>query len=179
MRQQAHIQVVSKNLYSQDNNHSPLLYGVLDHRMVRPAALHGSMYFDWPVQLVTYQLGRSQVFLPPPPFPSVSQGLQPSLVQWTWIPCTFPGDSDSGSPGHLWGLVPVSSPLVSTDYWSYFYSQGTSEKDRPCETCGKNLADCLGHYGYIDLELPCFHVGYFRAVIGILQVSVYVSISIK
>ncbi|XP_012859703.2 DNA-directed RNA polymerase III subunit RPC1 [Echinops telfairi] len=79
MRQQAHIQVVSKNLYSQDNNHAPLPYGVLDHRM------------------------------------------------------------------------------------------GTSEKDRPCETCGKNLADCLGHYGYVDLELPCFHVGYFRAVIGILQ----------
>uniref|UniRef100_A0A674G861 DNA-directed RNA polymerase subunit n=1 Tax=Taeniopygia guttata TaxID=59729 RepID=A0A674G861_TAEGU len=79
MRQQAHIQVVSKNLYSQDNHHSPLQYGVLDHRM------------------------------------------------------------------------------------------GTSEKDRPCETCGKSLADCLGHYGYIDLELPCFHVGYFKAVIGILQ----------
>ncbi|KAM6105196.1 LOW QUALITY PROTEIN: DNA-directed RNA polymerase III subunit RPC1 [Pterocles gutturalis] len=79
MRQQAHIQVVSKNLYSQDNHHSPLQYGVLDHRM------------------------------------------------------------------------------------------GTSEKDHPCETCGKNLADCLGHYGYIDLELPCFHVGYFKAVIGILQ----------
>lgn len=35
MRQQAHIQVVSKNLYSQDNHHSPLQYGVLDHRMVR------------------------------------------------------------------------------------------------------------------------------------------------
>nr|XP_033798341.1 DNA-directed RNA polymerase III subunit RPC1 isoform X2 [Geotrypetes seraphini] len=79
MRQQAHIQVVSKNLYNQDNSHSPLLHGVLDHRM------------------------------------------------------------------------------------------GTSEKDRPCETCGKNLADCLGHYGYIDLELPCFHIGYFKAVIGILQ----------
>lgn len=39
MRQQAHIQVVSKNLYSQDNNHAPLLYGVLDHRMVRPWVL--------------------------------------------------------------------------------------------------------------------------------------------
>lgn len=51
--------------------------------------------------------------------------------------------------------------------------KGTSEKDRPCETCGKNLADCLGHYGYIDLELPCFHVGYFKAVIGILQVNYY------
>ncbi|MCJ8738885.1 hypothetical protein PDJAM_G00040890 [Pangasius djambal] len=46
---------------------------------------------------------------------------------------------------------------------------GTSEKDRGCETCGKNLADCLGHYGYVDLELPCFHVGYFKAIIGILQ----------
>ncbi|XP_077482360.1 DNA-directed RNA polymerase III subunit RPC1 isoform X1 [Stigmatopora argus] len=79
MRQQAHIQVVSKNLYSQDTKHSPLPYGVLDHRM------------------------------------------------------------------------------------------GTSEKDRPCLTCGKNLADCLGHYGYLDLELPCFHVGYFKAIIGILQ----------
>ncbi|KAL7856483.1 hypothetical protein SRHO_G00153820 [Serrasalmus rhombeus] len=79
MRQQAHIQVVSKNLYSQDTSHTPLAYGVLDHRM------------------------------------------------------------------------------------------GTSEKDRPCETCGKNLADCLGHYGYLDLELPCFHIGYFKATIGILQ----------
>ncbi|XP_061665680.1 DNA-directed RNA polymerase III subunit RPC1 [Syngnathoides biaculeatus] len=79
MRQQAHIQVVSKNLYSQDTKHSPLPYGVLDHRM------------------------------------------------------------------------------------------GTSEKDRPCLTCGKNLADCLGHYGFLDLELPCFHVGYFKAIIGILQ----------
>ncbi|XP_075697917.1 DNA-directed RNA polymerase III subunit RPC1 isoform X1 [Rhinoderma darwinii] len=79
MRQQAHIQVVSKSLYSQDNSRTPLPFGVLDHRM------------------------------------------------------------------------------------------GTSEKDRPCLTCGKNLADCLGHYGYLDLELPCFHVGYFKAVIGILQ----------
>ncbi|XP_033975443.1 LOW QUALITY PROTEIN: DNA-directed RNA polymerase III subunit RPC1 [Trematomus bernacchii] len=79
MRKQAHIQVVSKNLYSQDTKHTPLAYGVLDHRM------------------------------------------------------------------------------------------GTSEKDRPCLTCGKNLADCLGHYGYLDLELPCFHVGYFKAIIGILQ----------
>lgn len=35
MRQQAHIQVVSKNLYSQDTSHTPLSYGVLDHRMVR------------------------------------------------------------------------------------------------------------------------------------------------
>ena len=38
-----------------------------------------------------------------------------------------------------------------------------------CETCGKNLVACVGHYGYIDLELPVFHVGYFRRTINILQ----------
>lgn len=47
--------------------------------------------------------------------------------------------------------------------------QGISQKDASCETCGKALADCIGHYGYIDLELPVFHVGYFRNIIIILQ----------
>ena len=47
--------------------------------------------------------------------------------------------------------------------------QGTSQKDSSCDTCGKALADCIGHYGYIDLELPVFHVGYFRSTIVILQ----------
>ena len=47
--------------------------------------------------------------------------------------------------------------------------QGTSSKDAPCQTCGKNLHECAGHYGYIDLELPVFHVGYFRSTIAVLQ----------
>lgn len=34
MRQQAHIHVVSKALYSQDCARKPIPYGVLDHRMV-------------------------------------------------------------------------------------------------------------------------------------------------
>lgn len=46
---------------------------------------------------------------------------------------------------------------------------GTNSKDTPCQTCGKNLNDCVGHFGYIDLELPVFHVGYFRSIICILQ----------
>ncbi|CAF0829663.1 unnamed protein product [Brachionus calyciflorus] len=46
---------------------------------------------------------------------------------------------------------------------------GTSEKDKKCDTCQQDLATCIGHYGYIDLELPVFHVGYFRACINILQ----------
>eukprot|EP00794_Sanderia_malayensis_P012251 gene12251-13513_t len=46
---------------------------------------------------------------------------------------------------------------------------GTSSKSASCETCGKNLAECVGHYGYIDLQLPVFHIGYFRTTINILQ----------
>lgn len=79
MGQYSHLQVVSKNLYTQDGNRKPVTYGVLDHRM------------------------------------------------------------------------------------------GTSEKDNNCETCGKSLADCIGHYGFVDLELPCFHIGFFRTTITLLQ----------
>ena len=44
MRQQAHIHVVSKALYTQDNTRKPVPYGVLDHRMVRtPASSDGSL----------------------------------------------------------------------------------------------------------------------------------------
>lgn len=32
------------------------------------------------------------------------------------------------------------------------------------------LAECVGHFGYIDLQLPVFHNGYFRFIIAILQV---------
>ncbi|XP_014677319.1 PREDICTED: DNA-directed RNA polymerase III subunit RPC1-like [Priapulus caudatus] len=79
MKQQAHIHVVSKNLYAQDNTRTPVPFGVLDHRM------------------------------------------------------------------------------------------GTSEKNNKCDTCRKDLAECTGHFGYIDLEMPVFHTGYFRSIINILQ----------
>lgn len=47
--------------------------------------------------------------------------------------------------------------------------QGTSEKNAYCETCGLSSADCVGHYAYIKLALPVFHVGYFKHIIAILQ----------
>ena len=31
------------------------------------------------------------------------------------------------------------------------------------------MADCVGHYGYIKLVLPVFHIGFFKHVISILQ----------
>ncbi|XP_076459285.1 DNA-directed RNA polymerase III subunit RPC1-like [Babylonia areolata] len=46
---------------------------------------------------------------------------------------------------------------------------GVNIQKADCETCGKNVADCVGHYGIIDLELPCFHVGFLRLTISVLQ----------
>ncbi|XP_019885205.1 DNA-directed RNA polymerase III subunit RPC1 isoform X2 [Camponotus floridanus] len=46
---------------------------------------------------------------------------------------------------------------------------GVSSNGTECTTCGKILQDCVGHFGYIDLALPIFHVGHFRSIIQILQ----------
>ncbi|KAF8382261.1 rpc-1 [Pristionchus pacificus] len=46
---------------------------------------------------------------------------------------------------------------------------GTSTKSSNCTTCGQNLTDCIGHFGYIDLTMPVFHVGFFRLTIQMLQ----------
>lgn len=46
---------------------------------------------------------------------------------------------------------------------------GVSDKRSACETCGLRMADCVGHYGYIRLVLPIFHVGFLKHIINILQ----------
>ncbi|CAE6465940.1 unnamed protein product [Rhizoctonia solani] len=46
---------------------------------------------------------------------------------------------------------------------------GTVDKQASCETCGHQTALCVGHYAYIKLVLPVFHIGYFKHTIGILQ----------
>ncbi|KAF8516682.1 hypothetical protein JB92DRAFT_2909925 [Gautieria morchelliformis] len=46
---------------------------------------------------------------------------------------------------------------------------GTTDKSAFCETCGHNTQDCVGHYAYIKLILPVFHIGYFRHIVSILQ----------
>ncbi|CAL1677654.1 unnamed protein product [Lasius platythorax] len=46
---------------------------------------------------------------------------------------------------------------------------GVGANGSECTTCSKTLYDCVGHFGYIDLELPIFHVGHFRSIIQILQ----------
>jgi DNA-directed RNA polymerase III subunit RPC1 len=46
---------------------------------------------------------------------------------------------------------------------------GVSQKNAVCETCNHGLNECVGHFGYLDLALPVFHIGHFRATITILQ----------
>jgi DNA-directed RNA polymerase III subunit RPC1 len=50
-------------------------------------------------------------------------------------------------------------------------TQGISSKAPSvlCETCGENLTNCNGHYGYVRLALPAFHIGYLKLVMAILQ----------
>lgn len=46
---------------------------------------------------------------------------------------------------------------------------GVSDKSSVCATCGCKLVDCAGHYGYIPLALPVFHIGFLRHTIHLLQ----------
>ncbi|KAJ1653024.1 DNA-directed RNA polymerase III subunit C1 (rpo31) [Dispira simplex] len=46
---------------------------------------------------------------------------------------------------------------------------GISDKESTCDTCGLPMTNCIGHFGHINLCLPIFHIGYFKAIVTILQ----------
>lgn len=46
---------------------------------------------------------------------------------------------------------------------------GVSDKVSTCATCNRKLVDCAGHYGYIRLALPVFHIGFLRHTLHFLQ----------
>jgi DNA-directed RNA polymerase III subunit RPC1 len=46
---------------------------------------------------------------------------------------------------------------------------GVSDKISTCSTCKRKLTDCAGHFGYIKLALPVFHIGFLRHTIHLLQ----------
>ena len=46
---------------------------------------------------------------------------------------------------------------------------GVSDKISTCATCKRKLVDCAGHYGYIKLALPVFHIGFLKHTLQILQ----------
>ena len=44
-------------------------------------------------------------------------------------------------------------------------------RHQTCETCGEKLAECVGHFGFIDLVLPVFHIGCFKSTMNVCQVT--------
>uniref|UniRef100_A0A7I4YH32 DNA-directed RNA polymerase subunit n=1 Tax=Haemonchus contortus TaxID=6289 RepID=A0A7I4YH32_HAECO len=46
---------------------------------------------------------------------------------------------------------------------------GTSNNYCTCSTCDSSLSDCVGHFGYVDLAFPVFHIGFFKSTIQVLQ----------
>ena len=46
---------------------------------------------------------------------------------------------------------------------------GTNEKNGSCGTCNQGMTECPGHFGFLKLALPIFHVGYFKHTVAILQ----------
>ena len=46
---------------------------------------------------------------------------------------------------------------------------GVSDKSSICDTCKLKLVDCAGHFGYIKLALPVYHIGFFKHTLSILQ----------
>ena len=67
---------------------------------------------------------------------------------------------------HLYQQDPQRTPVP---HGTLDRRMGTSSKNANCATCGKGLAECVGHFGAIDLELPVFHCGYFTNILNILQ----------
>ena len=43
------------------------------------------------------------------------------------------------------------------------------DSDNLCSSCIERLSECPGHFGYVQLNLPCFHIGYFKHCIDILH----------
>lgn len=38
-----------------------------------------------------------------------------------------------------------------------------------CATCHNKLQNCVGHFGHLHIDLPIYHIGYFKHLIIILK----------
>ncbi len=46
---------------------------------------------------------------------------------------------------------------------------GTANRTAICETCGQDIKECIGHFGYLQFHYPIYHIGYMKNIIEILQ----------
>jgi DNA-directed RNA polymerase subunit A' len=59
---------------------------------------------------------------------------------------------------------PVDGGLMDT-------RMGVIDPGLKCKTCGCNLKECTGHFGYIELARPVIHVKYVRPIYSILRAT--------
>jgi len=46
---------------------------------------------------------------------------------------------------------------------------GVSTKSGSCSTCHQNIQNCAGHFGQVKLVLPCYHIGFLKHTLAILN----------
>ncbi|KAJ2758292.1 DNA-directed RNA polymerase II core subunit rpo21, partial [Coemansia nantahalensis] len=46
---------------------------------------------------------------------------------------------------------------------------GTIDRNVKCHTCHESMAECPGHFGYIELAKPVFHIGFFDKLKKVLE----------
>ncbi|KAJ9703826.1 hypothetical protein PVL29_005200 [Vitis rotundifolia] len=46
---------------------------------------------------------------------------------------------------------------------------GAMDKTQKCDTCMGSMAECLGHFGHLELAKPMFHTGFMRTVLTVLR----------
>lgn len=66
-------------------------------------------------------------------------------------------------------LVGSLAQTASNHLRRFFQVKGISNSQSICDTCGQTAETCVGHYAYIKLVLPVFHIGYFKHILAILQ----------
>jgi len=45
---------------------------------------------------------------------------------------------------------------------------GISQKGKICQTCHKG-SECPGHFGFVKLAMPIFHIGYIKHIVNVLS----------
>lgn len=63
----------------------------------------------------------------------------------------------------------IDGKLQPASYGPLDPKMGVSTKTGTCATCGLFLTDCVGHFGYFDLDVPVFHIGFFKLTVQLLQ----------
>ncbi|VDM18058.1 unnamed protein product [Hydatigera taeniaeformis] len=61
------------------------------------------------------------------------------------------------------------SPRRCVDYGLLDPKLGATKRNELCSTCGLDHQTCIGHWGYFDLPMPAFHIGYLWHIVKILQ----------